>query len=337
MRRSGIVGLGVHLPQKVVELADLYAAAEPQPSRSPILEPPRHRRHLEREVRAAEMIATAARSLFEHLGRQPQADVLLTNVLLPDIPITGSGAEACAALGIEPRTVLDVHNGGCGSFPFMLDLAERLLGSEGRTALVCNVQNTAGRVFSQPSVRRRSHAIAAGDGCGVALLERERGSAVLATAVLHDPGSASDMGLDAPGGRLYWEAGEGEVDIHFERASLQQIIARGNAAVPRAVRAACARADVETGEIDVLITNQPNRVFLRNWREELGIPAERHLDTFDELGNLYGAAAPITLAGAAESGRIGDGDLVAVAGFAHAGDFAAASLIRWSTSAGAPA
>lgn len=282
------------------------------------------------------MIEAAARSIFDDLGREPAADVVLTNVLLPDTPITGAGAETAARLGLSPTTVLDVHNGGCGSFPFMLELTGRLLdGERSRTALIANVQNTAGKVFSQPQVRTRRHALAAGDGCGVALVEMDRGAPVLATVVLHDPSSAADMGLALDDGRLYWEPGESEIDIHFTPEKNEEIVARGNALVPKAVRAVCERAGVPVDDIDVLITNQPNRIFLRNWREELGIPEERHVDTFDELGNLYGAAAPITLAHAARGGRLSEGDLVVVAGFAHAGDFAAASAIEWSAEAAA--
>ena len=331
-----IVGLGVYLPGEPIPVEALLNDHEPPMANSPMLKPPPYRRHVTRDIRASEMIERAARALFEELGRKPDADVILTNVLLPDNMITGAGAEAAARLGVSPATILDVHNGGCGSCPFMLDIATRMLASDGlRSVLVCNVQNTAGKVFSQPTVRHRRHALSAGDGCGVILVEGGEGSAVLATAVLHDPGSAADMGLRLDDGRLYWEPGSSELDVHFEPTQQEEIMARGNTVVPRAVRAACERAGIEVAEIDALITNQPNRVFLRNWREDLGIPADRHLDTFDELGNLYGAAAPITLARAAQAGRLADGAIVVLAGFAHAGDFAAATVLRWRS--GVPA
>ncbi|MEU8976109.1 3-oxoacyl-[acyl-carrier-protein] synthase III C-terminal domain-containing protein [Streptomyces monashensis] len=89
-----------------------------------------------------------------------------------------------------------------------------------------------------------------------------------------------------------------------------------------------------TGDIDVLITNQPNRTSLRNWQEALQLPAERHLNTFDQYGNLFGAAIPITLDHAIRSGRVKDGDLVVPAGLAHAGDFAGAAAVRWRGSRG---
>jgi len=82
-------------------------------------------------------------------------------------------------------------------------------------------------------------------------------------------------------------------------------------------------------EIDLLVTNQPNPYFLRNWREALQLPQQAHPDTFDMYGNMFGAAIPITLEHAIEAGRLKSGALLALAGFAHAGDYAAATLIRW--------
>ncbi|MGX1546548.1 3-oxoacyl-[acyl-carrier-protein] synthase III C-terminal domain-containing protein [Streptomyces adustus] len=71
------------------------------------------------------------------------------------------------------------------------------------------------------------------------------------------------------------------------------------------------------------------RTFLRNWTEALQLPVERHLNTFEEYGNLFGAAIPITLARAIRSRQVEDDALVVLGGFAHAGDFAGAVAVRW--------
>ena len=77
------------------------------------------------------------------------------------------------------------------------------------------------------------------------------------------------------------------------------------------------------------MTNQPNRLFLRNWHDALQIPAEKHPDTFDECGNLFGAGIPVTLDTANRAGRIPNGSLVLMSAFAHAGDYAGAAAVRW--------
>jgi 3-oxoacyl-[acyl-carrier-protein] synthase-3 len=85
--------------------------------------------------------------------------------------------------------------------------------------------------------------------------------------------------------------------------------------------------------IDLLVTNQPNSIFLRNWREALELPREKHHDTFDTYGNLFGAAIPINIEDALRSNKLAPGNLLALAGFSHAGDYAAAALIRWGRGA----
>ena len=89
-----------------------------------------------------------------------------------------------------------------------------------------------------------------------------------------------------------------------------------------------AKLDDLFDDVSLLVTNQPNPIFLRNWREALQVPAERHLDTFAEHGNLFGAGIPVCLDRAVQQGRLSDGDNVVLGGFSHAGDYAAAAVVR---------
>lgn len=331
-----ISGLGSYLPGDDLDI-DFFGVGDDSPaSRSPLLSPPRTRHHVARDERAGQMVEQAARPMFERLGVDPESvDLLITNTLLPDTPITGCGAEAAHLLGCRPDWIVDLHNGGCGSFAYMLKLAHAIMAGGGaRSALLANVQNTAGQLFMQPEVRATPQCAVPGDGCGVTYVTAGDGGApVLGVETRNEPGYAEDMGLRLVDGRKYWEPGESEMSVSFSADKRREIMERGNRLVPEVVSDLCERIGVSPGDIDVLITNQPNRVYLRNWRRALGIDPERHVDTFDELGNLYGAGLPITLEHATRTGVVGDGDLVVVSGFAHAGDFAAAAALRWSASA----
>lgn len=129
--------------------------------------------------------------------------------------------------------------------------------------------------------------------------------------------------------RKYWEAGSGQIHIGFTDAKIIKVLARGNRMVPETAIEVADEVGIAPPDLDWLITNQPNRIFLRNWREALELPAERHPDTFDECGNLFGVGIPVTLDAAIEDWRIAPGDVVMTAAFAHAGDFAGAAAIRW--------
>ena len=333
-RPVSIVDFGSYLPGPPVGIDYFLAGAEPVDdpmANHPLFRKPTTRHHVGPDERAADMIYQAAKPMFDRLGIPPagNVDMLMTNVLLPDHPITGSGAEAAHLLGCVPDWVVDVHNGGCASLPYMLKMARTIIGSgAANSALLCNVQNTGGQVFTQDEIRTQAHAATPGDGCGVVYVTASEQSPILGVTTYNDPECARDFGFSASD-RKYWEPGATQMELKFDESKLTDIIARGNGLVPKVVTELCVDLGVSTSDIDVFVTNQPNQLFLRNWRKALDLPAERHIDTFDQLGNLYGATVSVNLDRALRAGQVKNGDLVVMAGFAHAGDFAAAAAVRW--------
>jgi 3-oxoacyl-[acyl-carrier-protein] synthase III len=331
-----IVGLGSYLPKTVVGMDFFYEAGMPLDpmADSLLLRLPPQRHHVAPGERAATMIERAARPMFDALGIEPTADVLLTNVLLPDGMFTGCGTEVADLLGLSPEWMFDLHNGGCAAFSYMLKVVGALAaGSGARTALLATVQNTAGQVYSQPEIRKLPHAAVPGDGCGVAYVRigptASPGVTVLGARTRYTPGTALDIGVVTQDGRRYWEPGSGALDVKADPEKTKQTLELGNRVVPEVVKGLFDDLGLNIADIDVLITNQPNRIFLRKWRDALAVPKDKHLDTFDRFGNLYGAGVAVTLEHAAREGRIPDGALVVTAGFAHAGDFASAAALRW--------
>jgi 3-oxoacyl-[acyl-carrier-protein] synthase-3 len=330
MKPVSLIGTASYLPETVVG-SDFFAGAAKK--RGPMFMTPTTRRHVRRDESAVDMIERAARTLAARLNLdlQRDVDIVLTNVAVPDQPFTGCGAEVVSRLGGGAQWIFDIHNTGCVSFVYMLELARMIMHTTpAKTALICNVQNAAGRVFSHPQVRTRPQAAVPGDGCGVGYVVASDESPIL-SLVHHAYGDwAADMRAVADDQHRYWEPGDSPLYIDFTDARVAQIISRGNRIVPEVVSEACRRAEVATRDIDLLVTNQPNPIFLRNWREALELPATAHADTFDQYGNLFGAGIPITLDEATAAGRLRPGGLLALGGFSHAGDSAAAALVRWN-------
>jgi 3-oxoacyl-[acyl-carrier-protein] synthase-3 len=297
---------------------------------------PSFRHHVSRDDKPVDLMERAGRILLDRIGPDEARgiDVVLTNVLLPEVPFTGAGAEVAHRLGIDAAWVVDAHNGGCASFIHLLRLARALISTgQARSALLCNVQNGAGTVMAQPDIRKLPEAVIPGDGCGVAYVAASEESPVLGIEVLNNGQYTRDCGLLLDDGRRYWEPGTSQMHVGFTPDKVTDIIERGNRLVPEAVNAVCGQVGIKTGDIDVLITNQPSKMFLRQWQERLNIEPERHLDTFDRFGNLFGAGVPVTLDHGIREGRVRDGDLLMLAGFAHAGDFAGAAAVRWRNGA----
>jgi len=329
MKTVSLVGAAGYLPQRIVDNSFFQNSDE---EAHVMFRGVKQRHHVARDELAQEMIVRAARKLAERLNINlaKDMDILMTNVTSPDQPFTGCGADVGKALGCRPDWIIDLHNGGCVSFIHMIAQAQALMTCHGaKTALICNVQNAAGRLFAQEETRKLKQACIPGDGCGVAYLVASDESPVKAVVQRNYCEYAGDMAVVRADGSAWWEPSTACTYVDFNEAKLAQIMGRANRIVPEVIREACRRAELPTSEIGTLITNQPNRVFLRNWREALQVSRERHVSTFERHGNLFGAALPLCLEEAIDSGQLKKNSHLVLGGFAHAGDFAAAAVIHW--------
>ncbi|WP_019932197.1 3-oxoacyl-ACP synthase III family protein [Nocardia sp. BMG111209] len=293
---------------------------------------PRARHHVSRDQTAVDMVEQAAAPLRERHGTDlfRDIDILITHTQLPDNPVMGCGPEVARRLDMRPGWVFDVHNSGCAAFVHMMALARMIMQTtDAKTALIAATQNTAGQVFTQTDIRKLAQAPVPGDGCGVGLLVKNDDAPILDIECRSYPEFAGDMDFSSGSDRKYWEPGEGQGCVSFTESKVTKVFARGNRLVPEVALTVCDRIGVKGRDIDTFVTNQPNRLFLRNWHDALEMPAERHPDTFDRCGNLFAAGIPVTLDTENRAGRLDNGSVVLMAAFAHAGDFAAAAAVRW--------
>jgi 3-oxoacyl-[acyl-carrier-protein] synthase-3 len=328
-----LVDVSTYLPGESIS-ADYYAEfAESDDLRENVMfRAPKFRHHVAPDETAVDMVERAAAGLIERHGQDmiTGVDVLITHTQMPDMPFYGGGGAIAHRLGIKPNWVLDLHNGGCAAFVLGLQVAQSLLSSgQGSTALVAVAQNAAGQIFDQPTVRRKAQASVPGDGAAVGLLTVSDKSPILDVVCRTYGEYAGDMTIAVDPPRKWWQPGPGEGCIGFTESKITKVLARGNRQVPEVAYAVCDRIGVSPKDLDLLVTNQPNRAFLRNWRDALELPPEKHVDTFDDCGNLFAAGIPVNLDRAVADGRLKAGDIVMMAAFAHAGDFAGAAAVKW--------
>lgn len=328
-----LIDVSTYLPGEPIS-ADYYAKfAESDDLRDNVMfRAPKFRHHVSPEESSIDMVEHAAQGLIERHGHDvvEGADILITHTQVPDMAFYGQGGGIAHRLGMRPSWVLDLHNGGCAAFVLALNVARQLLASgQGQTAVIAIAQNAAGQFFDQPDVRRKAQSAVPGDGAAVGLVTLSDQSPVLGVECRTYGEYAGEMTLAYDPPRKWWQAGPGEGSIGFTESKITKVLARGNRQVPEVALAVCDRIGLAAKDIDLLVTNQPNRVFLRNWREALELPAERHRDTFDECGNLFGAGIPVNLDRAISEGQVKAGEVIMMAAFAHAGDFAGAAAVRW--------
>ena len=328
-----LLDISTYLPGEPVP-ADYYAGfAESDDLRENVMfKAPKFRHHVAEDETAIDMVERAAAGLIERHGQDTIAniDILITHVQLPDVPFYGGGGGMAHRLGMKPNWVLDLHNGGCAAFVLGMKVARTLIESgQGETALVAVAQNAAGTIFDQETIRPKAQASVPGDGAAVGLVALSDKSPILDIECRTYGEFAGDMAISMNPPRKWWEAGPGEGSIGFTESKITKVLARGNRQVPEVSYAVCDRIGIKPKDLDLLVTNQPNRAFLRNWREALELPKERHRDTFEQCGNLFAAGIPVNLERAISDGQLKKGDVAMMAAFAHAGDFAGAAAIKW--------
>ena len=328
-----LLDISTYLPGEPVS-SDYYAGfAESDELRENVMfRAPKFRHHVGQDETAIDMVEQAAAGVIERHGRETieNVDILITHVQLPDMPFYGGGGGMAHRLGMKPNWVLDLHNGGCAAFVLGMKVARTLIESgQGETALIAVAQNAAGTIFDQKSIRSKAQASVPGDGAAVGLVARSDKSPILDIECRTYGEFAGDMTIAVNPFRKWWEAGPGEGCIGFTESKITKVLARGNRQVPEVSYAVCDRIGIKPKDLDLLVTNQPNRAFLRNWREALELPKERHRDTFEQCGNLFAAGIPVNLERAISDGQLKKGDVAMMAAFAHAGDFAGAAAIRW--------
>jgi 3-oxoacyl-[acyl-carrier-protein] synthase III len=328
-----LLDISTYLPGEPVP-ADYYAGfAESDDLRDNVMfKAPKFRHHVAEDETAIDMVERAAAGIVERHGQETieNIDILITHVQLPDVPFYGGGGGMAHRLGMKPNWVLDLHNGGCAAFVLGMKVAQNLIESgQGDTALVAVAQNAAGTIFDQKTIRTKAQASVPGDGAAVGLIARSDKSPILDIECRNYGEFAGDMAISAQPPRKWWQPGPGEGSIGFTESKITKVLARGNRQVPEVSYAVCDRIGIKPKDLDLLVTNQPNRAFLRNWREALELPKERHRDTFESCGNLFAAGIPVNLERAISDGQLKKGDVALMAAFAHAGDFAGAAAIKW--------
>jgi 3-oxoacyl-[acyl-carrier-protein] synthase-3 len=328
-----LLDISTYLPGEPVP-ADYYAGfAESDDLRDNVMfKAPKFRHHVAEDETAIDMVERAAAGIVERHGQETieNIDILITHVQLPDVPFYGGGGGMAHRLGMKPDWVLDLHNGGCAAFVLGMKVAQNLIESgQGETALVAVAQNAAGTIFDQKTVRTKAQASVPGDGAAVGLIARSDKSPILDIECRNYGEFAGDMAISAQPPRKWWQPGPGEGSIGFTESKITKVLARGNRQVPEVSYAVCDRIGIKPKDLDLLVTNQPNRAFLRNWRDALELPKERHRDTFEYCGNLFAAGIPVNLERAISDGQLKKGDVALMAAFAHAGDFAGAAAIKW--------
>jgi 3-oxoacyl-[acyl-carrier-protein] synthase-3 len=299
----------------------------------------------------------AGREAIEDARLRPaDIDYLIVATMTPDYLFPGAAAIIQAKLGLGPVPALDVRQ-QCAGFIHGLQLGDALL----RTGAAKNVLLIGTEVHSgfMPfdvdivigasdrvptseerafATRFRDRTVLFGDGAGAVVLSRvpDPGRDLLATR-LHTDGTQADR-LYVPSGfafRPYIDAQMLAEGRHVPEMDGQRVFRAAAARLPEVVREVLAVANLQIGDVQLILAHQANLRICEAVQRALGVGDERVYNNIAHYGNTTSATIPILwhecrhqLNDAGTSGRsIKPGDLLCLLGFG-AGFVWGAALLR---------
>lgn len=307
MSGARITGWGSALPDKVVTNEDLSKTMDTSD------EWIRERTGIsERRIggTTSGLSIEAGRRAMERAGASPESiDLLILATTTPDQHIPGTSPIVARELGLTCGA-FDL-NTACSGFAYALVTANALIKNGGINKVLVIGCDTLSR-FTDWTDR------------GTAILFADGGGAVVLEAADEDTILGWDLGCDGNAARFL------ECDIGSKLTmDGKEVFKRAVRAVVSSAELAMKQADVTPADIDWFIPHQANIRIMHSAADKLQIDHDRVISTIQYTGNNSAGTIPLTIAVAADDGRLKPGDLLLLSGFG-AGMTWASVVLRWN-------
>jgi 3-oxoacyl-[acyl-carrier-protein] synthase-3 len=333
LMNSRILGLGHHVPERVVTNDDLARLMDTSDEwirqRTGIGE----RHFTSGHAGPADLGVVAARKALDAAGiAASDLDLVLFATLSPDVDFPGSGSLLARHLGLRGTPVMDIRN-QCSGFVYMLAVADKFIRTGGaRRVLVVGAEVHSTGI--DLSTAGREVAVIFGDGAGAAVLgaEPDLGRGVLSTH-LHSEGRYADkLMVEVPASRdsprVTEDMFSGPGSRLWPRMEGRYVFKHAVTRFPEVIREALAANGYGIADLDLLIPHQANLRISQLVAMGLELPEDKVFNNIDRFGNTTAASIPIALHEAVLAGRVRPGALVCLAAFG-AGFTWGAALMRW--------
>lgn len=255
----------------------------------------------------AELSSEAGAAALRMAGVDPQSiDALVLATTTPDRAVPATSPTVQKNLGLRCGA-FDV-NAACSGFVYALVNAHGLIAMGAERVLLIGT-DILSRITDWTD---RNTAVLFADGSGAAVLEA-------------GPGQLLGWDLDADGTLediLYCDHGG------FIQMNGKEVFKRAVRIMVDSAQKSIRHAGITADDVALVVPHQANVRIVQAACDRLEIPMERAAMCIHETGNTSSASIPLALFGAANEGRINQGDLVLLVGFG-AGMTAASAIIEW--------
>lgn len=309
---AGVIGLGFHLPKKVLTNFDLEKMVDTNDEWIQARTGIRERRIADPGVGASELGAEAAKKALRAAKLKPeQIELIIVATLSPDMPFPSTACFIQDKIGARKAACFDVA-AACAGFVYGLAVAHQFIVS-GMYQYVLVV----GAEVLSPLIdwKDRNTCVLFGDGAGAAVLGPVNKGGILSFHMGSD-GSCAEL-LCMPGGGSRYPASPETIKqgMHFLKMKGNEIFKLAVRAMADCAMQAIKKAKIDPEEIDCVIPHQANLRIIQATIDKLGVPMEKVYINIDRYGNMSSASSAIALCEAVKEKKIRKGSKVLMVAF----------------------
>jgi len=321
----GIVGLGMHVPSKVLTNADIEKMVDTTDEWIRTRTGIRERRIAEPGTATSDLSVEAAKEALKQAHLSPKdLDLLIVATTTPDMLFPSTACLVQERLGAKSAVCFDISAACSGSVYGIITAQQYLASGRSRNALVIGAEVLSGFI----DWTDRSTCVLFGDGAGACVLAPVDHGGILATDMGSD-GSAAQL-LYMPGGGSKHPPSHRSVDqrLHFLRMNGSEVFKLAVRRMADSAERVLHQAKIKPQQVRCFIPHQANVRIIEAVAKWADLPKERVYMNLDRYGNTSAASNLIALYEASHQGVIQKGDYVVLIAFG-AGMTWGSLLIQW--------
>ncbi|MGB0909438.1 MAG: beta-ketoacyl-ACP synthase III [Nitrospirales bacterium] len=323
--KSGILGIGSYVPDRILTNADLEKMVETSDSWIVERTGIRERRLVGPGEACSDLATKAAEKALAQAGIQAsQLDLIIVGTCTGDSPLPSTACLVQQRIGATGAAAFDLNAACCG-FVYALALADSYVKTGLQYVLVIGAEVMS----SITDWTDRNTCVLFGDGAGAVVVGKANEDKGIMSIHLHGDGEHSEL-IQVPGGGSRYPASEKTMNdrLQFVKMKGNETFKVAVKTMEEAVREVLNFHRLSIDDVDVFIPHQANIRILKAVAQRLKFPLEKTIVNLDRFGNTSAASIPLALDEATAAGRIHPGDVVVMAAFG-AGLTWASGLMQW--------
>jgi len=325
VKKVGIVGLGMHVPKKVLTNADIEQMVETSDewirSRTGI----RERHVVEPGMATSDLAYLAGKHALKQAGVEgKELDLIIVATTSPDMLFPSTACLLQQRLGASSAVCFDLSAACSGSIFAMITAQQYLQSGRYRRALVVGAEVLSAFI----DWTDRSTCVLFGDGAGACVMTPVSRGGILATDMGSD-GTAAGL-LCMPGGGSKHPPSYASVDqrLHYLRMNGGEIFKLAVRRMAESAQAVIKAARLKPEDVACVIPHQANIRIIQATAKWAGLPMEKVFVNVERYGNTSAASNLIALYEAVQQGRVVKGDRIVLVAFG-AGLTWGSVLLEW--------